>query len=186
MRMPILGGPLLVAAILATVASGCGTAAIIEEPTPTSTLALTDQRDVDVYTAVLRHHLTDRTSGGPLYLVAQAVPDAADPMRTTTAGGGTPIPPQVRDRLVRELADLGTIGFVPNADAVISLREGCPAVNGGGLVVTLAPVPATGDWLEIGLGDFRACLDARWQTYVVVHQTGVWTVQGITDPVSIS
>lgn len=150
MRMPKLGRPLFMAAIIVTLVSGCGaeptgsgTASTIDEPIPkpTSTQATTDQRDVDVYTALLRHHLTGRASGGPLYLVARAMPDAADPMRTITAGGGMPIPPQVRDQLVRELADLGTISFVPNAGAVISLSDGCPAVNGGGLVVTLAPYP---------------------------------------------
>lgn len=88
--------------------------------------------------------------------------------------------------MARELADLGTISFVPTAQAVISLHGGCPAVNGGGLVLTLAPVPAAGDRLEIGLGDFRACQGAWWQTYVVVRQAGGWTVQGITGPVSVA
>ena len=59
-------------------------------------------------------------------------------------------------------------------------------MTGGGVVLTLAPVPADGDRLEIGVGDFRACLDGRWQTYVVVHDATGWTVQGTTGPVSIS
>jgi len=196
MRLPAVGMPLMVAAALAAVVSGCGAGPAADggagaasgssTVAPVSSAAAVDRREVEVYAAVLRHHLSGRTNGGPVYLVDRAVPDAADPMRGIATGVGTPIPPEVRDQLARELADLGPISFVPDANVVIGLRDGCPTVTGGGVVLTLAPVPADGDRLEIGVGDFRACLDGRWQTYVVVHDDTGWTVQGTTGPVSIS
>jgi len=194
-RILTVGRPLVVALFLATVVSGCGAEPSGGSAGPatggptaqsTSTPAAAERREVDVYAAVLRHHLADRTPRGPVYLVDRAVPDAADPMRANAAAGGAAIAAPVREQLINELADLGPISFVPDADAVIDPAGGCPTVNGGGLVLTLAPVPATGDRLEIGLGDFRACLDGRWQTYVVIHQNGDWTVHGTTGPVSIA
>ena len=147
-------------------------------------------RETAVYAALLRHHLTGWQIGGPspraVYVVENAVPDAADPMRQLDARDGVPIGAQVRQELAAQLTDLGPMSFVPDARAVITEDHGCPTVPGDGAVLTLAPVPAGGDRLEIGLADFRACLNASWQTYVVVRAASGWLVEGTTGQVAVA
>jgi hypothetical protein len=69
---------------------------------------------------------------------------------------------------------------------VLTSDRGCPTVNDHGALVTLAPMPASGDRLELGLAEFRSCLNARWQTYVLHRTAASWAVQGIVGPVVIA
>lgn len=169
---------------------GCGGAASGAGESTPAAVAAPEPRAAAVYAAVLRHHLTSWNQGDPVpavvYVLERAVPDAADPMRGLDAGGGEPIEGAVRERLAADLADLVQVRFVADPATVTTMDSGCPAVDDRGAMLTLAPVPAQGDRLTIGLGDFRACLSGRWQTYVVSHTASGWTVQGTTGPVSIS
>jgi hypothetical protein len=139
---------------------------------------------------VLRHHLTSWNQGDPVppvvYVLERAVPEAADPMRGLDGGGGEAIDVRIRERLATELADVTTVHFIAATSTVTTGDTGCVRVKDHGAVLTLAPLPASGNQLSVGLADFRACLDGRWQTYVVNHTAGGWTVQGITGPVSVA
>ena len=176
---------------LALAACGCGGAGSGAGAATPTAVAAPEPRAAAVYAAVLRHHLTGWNQGEPVppvvYVLERAVPDAADPMRRLDAGGGgEPIEGAVRERLAADLADLVPVRFVADAATVTTMDSGCPTVDGHGAMLTLAPVPEDGERLTIGLGDFRACLSGRWQTYIVGHSAGGWTVRGTTGPVSIS
>jgi hypothetical protein len=188
-----------VAVVLVGVLAGCGAG----EPTTgrgdtpaaqSSTAAATTsvpagvRRAATVYAAAIRHHLTTVTEPIPpvVYVLAQAVPDAANSMRRFDDEDGVAIDPQTRQLLITELADLAAVSFITSKRTVLDAEQRCPAVTNHGVVLTLAPVPPSGDRVELGLADFRACLNARWQTYVLARTTTGWTVQGTTGPVVIS
>lgn len=160
-----------------------------QPPSATVTAEQAGDRAAAVYSAVIRHHLVSVTDGVPslVHVLDRAVPDAGDPMRTLGDEDGVVIDPRVRDRLVSELADLAVVDFVAGGQAVLDRdASGCPIVRDHGALITVAPVPAAGDRVEIGLADFRTCLSGRWQTYVLTRAGNAWSVQGTTGPVAVS
>jgi hypothetical protein len=187
---------LLVATAVVTVVAGCAAVEPTAGPgqTPvadsaTATPATTgSHRTAAVYAAAIRYHLTTVTEPMPpvVYVLARAIPGAANAMRTVDDESGEAIDQQVQDQLVRELADLAVVTFVASTRTVVAADRSCPKVNDHGAMLTLAPVPLSGDRVELGLADFRGCLNGRWQTYVLARTTTGWTVQGTTGSVSIS
>ncbi|HZN18352.1 MAG TPA: hypothetical protein VFB84_09240 [Micromonosporaceae bacterium] len=150
-------------------------------------------RSAAVYSAVLRRYLTtsDHSYGdehrfGTVYVLDHAVAGAADPMRTTQSGQREPISPDSQHAIVQALADVGAVEFVADRDEVVENANGCERVRGEAVLVTLGPVPAQGDRVEVGVYGFMACLAATWMTYVAQRGSSGWEVKGTTGPVAIS
>jgi hypothetical protein len=191
---------LLVAAVAVSGIFGCGT----EPPAPgtagepaagssstgtaESAVGTGVAREVAVYAAAIRHHLSSVAEPMPavVYVLDRAVPDAANPMRRMDDEDGVAIGQQTRDQLSAQLAGLARVSFIASWRSVLTTVQICPTVDQNGVVLTLAPVPAGVDRVELGLVDFRTCLNARWQTYVLVSTPGGWVVTGTTGPMAIS
>jgi hypothetical protein len=201
----------LAAALCLGLLTGCARATGIPAPgatptgvppsgaTPTGTPALARGRAAAVYTAVIKRLLTtgDSSFGADhrfpgVYVLDHARVDASDPMSGNRHGGEplssevVPIDADTQASIIAALPDLAPITFVPSEASVIDTSEGCAKVRGDGILITLAPVPATGDRVEIGVEGFVACLGAVWLTYVVVHQGAGWVVTGKTGPEAIA
>jgi hypothetical protein len=187
----------VLAIALALLACGCGAATepagdapAVSAPVARTVADQQDARTIEVYTAVLRHHLTSWNSGDPrpsvVYLLDRAAPNAADPMRSLADRSGEPIGADLQSQLITALADLAPLRFIASSDAVITTPNSCPAVVNDGALITLAPVPDGAQRLSVGLADFRACLGARWLTYAVAYTTSGWTVEGTIGPVTIA
>lgn len=148
-----------------------------------------DRRVALVYAAVIRHHLTVAAASVPrvVYVLDRAVPDAADTARRVDDEGGVAIDDRVQEQVAAELAGLDAIRFVASARAVLTADQDCPAITEQAMVLVLAPVPASGDRVKLGLAEHsNACLSGQWQTYVLVRTDAGWSVEGTTGPLVIS
>lgn len=189
-------GVLLASVLLAGVAACAATPPSGPDPGPGGPAAQPESgvdRSAAVYSAVLRRYLTTRDHSfgdghrfGTVYVLDHSVAGAADPMRTTESGDRQPIPPDSQHAIVRALADIGAVEFVADRDDVVESGNGCERVRGEAVLVTLGPVPAQGDRVEVGVHGFVACLAATWMTYVAQRGASGWEVTGTTGPVAIS
>ena len=150
-------------------------------------------RQAGVYAAVLRHYLTSRDNGGggkhtwsAVYVPDQAVKGAADPQRPITNTKGTSIGGDVQREITKRLKGIAPVRFVHSLDEVVG-GKGCEMKQKDTVLITLAPVPASGDKLKIGINGWQGCMAGTWQTYVVVADGGGgWKVTGTTGANSIS
>lgn len=148
-------------------------------------------REATVYAAVLRHYLTGPDSTArdrkwsTVFVLDRAVKRAADPDRTLDDIAGPAIAPQTRDRITRELAGVAPVRFVADGRGVRS-KDGCDMAKPDTILVTLGPVPETGDRVAVGFNGWQGCLAGIWQTYLVTHDGDTWRVTGTTGPVGIS
>ncbi|HEY0641210.1 MAG TPA: hypothetical protein VGD67_26560 [Pseudonocardiaceae bacterium] len=149
-----------------------------------------DGRVALVYAAVIRHHLTTAlaaTVPQVVYVLDRAVPDAADAMRPLDDERGVAIEDRVQQQVAAELAGPVAIRFVASTQAVLTVDQGCSTITEHVVVLILAPVPTSGDRVELGLAELsNACLSGRWQTYVLVRTDAGWSVEGTTGPLVIS
>ena len=185
----------LTAGLVLVTAAGCTRQAMAGDPAPGGPggpETATQDRDVAVYTQVLRRYLsTPGENSFPertfrhVYVLDRAVPDAGDPQARQVAG--EPIPAGTQRAVAGALADVGPVTFVADRESVTVLENGCAVVRDGGILVTLGPVDGDGDRAEVGVYGFVACLGATWLTYVVRHTAGAgWQVTGTTGPMAIS
>ena len=157
--------------VSAVVLAGC--AAPAKAPT-----AAGPARETAVYLSVLRHFFTSGdTSFGDHQFPHVFMRDVA--VKSPIEGPsetGTPIPTDVQGALTSGLADLAPLEFVHTDTEVIEEHDGCAQVRDGGILITLGPVAATGDKVEVDVEGFVACLGAVWLTYVVRHEHGRWVI----------
>ena len=152
------------------------------------------ERQVAIYSAVIRRLLTkDHTFGteGPglevVYVLDRPVDTAGAPdVGSTPEGEGEPFSEDLRARLRAGLADLPPIEFVSDREDVVVEKDGFPMVKGGDGLVTLGPIPESGDRLEVPASLYFTGLAGIWLTYVVEGSGGDWKVTGTTGPVAIS
>lgn len=149
-----------------------------------------DRRVVSVYAAVIRHHLTVAAPASlprAVYVLDRAVPAAADATRPLDDERGVVIDDRVQEQVAAELAGSVAIRFVASTRAVLTIDQDCPVLTELVVVLILAPVPAGGDRVELGLAELsNACLGGRWQTYVLVRTDAGWSVEGTTGSLVIS
>jgi hypothetical protein len=157
-------------------------------PAPTSPAPAVD---TELYVAVLRRYLgtPGENSFGqpphPIYVLDRTDPRAADPMRGTGPGTGGQIGAAEQRRIVAALNGLADIRFVGSPDEVV-VRDGCPHVRDGGMLIVLGTPTGGPDRVEVGINGFVACLGATWLTYVVERDGGGWRVSGTTGSAAIA
>jgi hypothetical protein len=164
---------------------GSGRQPVATSQSPSTT---SQDRQTGVYASVLHYFLTSGdTSFGEhrfQHLFMRDVARSGGALGRPTLG--EPIPVGVQEALVTAVADLGSLEFIHGDSEVIDTIDGCPQVRDGGILITLAPVPATGNRVEIAVEGFVACLGAVWLTYIVELTSGTWHVTGTTGPVAIA
>jgi hypothetical protein len=180
-------GLALVAAAL--VATGCGGSRPASPGTGEGTFGAEDltpiEREAFVYSAIIKHMTSEegQSSGfDVIYVLDRAVEGAGDP--DAEAGSGTLISPQVQIRIQEELALLPPIRFVQERDQVIGTPDDETAVQNGGILITLGPVPPGDDRVEVEASSYIAGLAATWQTWVLERRGLRWGVTGTTGPVA--
>ena len=151
------------------------------------------QRQGGVYAAVLRHHLESRDNGAggdrawtAVYVLDRAVKNAADPQRSITDDKGAPISRDVQREITKRLSGVAPVRFIHSRDDVVGGKQDCQLKRKGAILITLAPVPASGDQVKVGVNGWQGCLAGTWQTYVVVADGDGWKVTGTTGSNSIS
>ena len=144
--------------------------------------ALTEERQAEVYAALLRHHLSRDIPvaddwNGVLYLPSTTRKDAADPMSDPFEPGDDPIPAAVRQRLERELMDVADVRWVDDADEAglesLDANKRCDALPSA-VLVWLSPV-ADGPTVEVDFSSYGNCGIATGGTYVVQSSDGGWS-----------
>ena len=147
--------------------------------------------DPELYVAVLRRYLGTPAENSfgqaphPAYVLDRVDPHAADPMRGMGPGTGGAIGTDGQRRIAAALRDLAEVRFVGSPDEVV-VREGCPHVRDGGILILLGSAVGGPDRVEVGINGFVACLGATWLTYVVERSQGGWTVTGTTGAAAIA
>lgn len=178
--------------IAGTALAGCARAGAVVSPTgSTQPTPASANRQAEVYISVLRRYLTsgDNSFGSnphfpAVYVMDKSVTGIADPTRTT--GPAQPIPVDAQRQITQALVDIASIRFIDDRDEVIETKDNCARVRGGGILITLGPVPATGNHATIGISGFVACLGATWFSYAVDHTDTGWHVTGIVGPQAIA
>lgn len=145
-----------------------------ETPTPNSTsltnvLTATEQREVAVYTALLRYEIAQLTPTGtattpspslaPFYVQDQIfglapTATAADPNRFKTLSQVGLVPAAVQGGIVNTLAPTPIV-FVPNVQGItvaVPSAGGCTKIIGSGYMFMLGSVPSTGDQIQVYAG----------------------------------
>lgn len=156
-----------------------------------------ENREAEVYEAVLRAFLAD-------------APPAMDPPRTLyvldhaleragmTVPGlheeSVPITSDLQQTLADELRDEAEVGWIGRESSVVARVDQAPTalpcsrVQNGDAVITLAPIDADGDRLEVTMSvlghEFRDrdCAVYWLHTYVVERTGTTWEVTGLTAP----
>ena len=111
---------------------------------------------------------TARSSAGPV-AVSQVV--------------SLPIPIEVQDRVRAALAAHTEVRFVEDPQSVIQPDS---RVRDHGVLVTLAPVPPTGQPLEIGARSYLGNLGRKSVTFIVDETDAQWQVTGTTGVWGVS
>jgi hypothetical protein len=143
------------------------------------------EREAFVYAAIIKHMTAEegQSSGFEvIYVLDRAVEGASDP--DAVADGGTPISQEVQIRIQEELALLPPIRFIPDRDEVIGPAEDGSEVENGGVLVTLGPIPAGDDRVEVEASSYLGNLAATWQTWVLERRGLRWEITGTTGPVA--
>jgi hypothetical protein len=143
------------------------------------------EREAFIYSAIIKHMTSEegQSAGfGAIYVLDRAVEGASDP--DAEADSGTPISPEVQIRVREELALLPPIRFIPDRDEVIGPAEDGSEVEDGGILITLGPIPAGEDRVEVEASSYLGNLAATWQTWVLERRGLRWEVTGTTGPVA--
>ena len=148
--------------------------------------------DTDLYVAVLRRYLgapEENSFAGsprPVYVLDRVDRRAADPMRGQGPGTGPSFGAEDQRRVGAGLSDVAEVRFVSSPDEVVVVRDGCPQVRDGGILIVLGTPDGGPDRVEVGINGFVACAGATWLTYVVERQDGRWRVTGTTGSRAIA
>lgn len=129
------------------------------------------EREAFIYAAAV-HHLVEDQGGAPkrIYVLDR---DSA----------GQPIPRGVQDRVREELALLGRVVFVsPEHEAARAASDGDAVKQ---IVITLGPVPAGRDRVEVEASSYRGRSEDS-QTLVLERHGLRWQVTGTAGPAAIS
>jgi hypothetical protein len=134
-----------------------------------SVLDPTAQREVAVYSALLRYEIEEPTptgtattpnpSGSTFFVQDQffafgPTATATDPNRFNALSPAGPVATDVQQGVINALAPTPVV-FVPNLQAVIvpvPSAPGCTKVTGAGYVFKLGSVPLTGDQIQVYAG----------------------------------
>ncbi|MGH3728968.1 MAG: hypothetical protein ACRDTU_09475 [Micromonosporaceae bacterium] len=121
-----------------------------------------------------------------MYVLDRAVKDAADPMRSVTDDDGPAITRRTQKRITRQLSDVAPVTFITERQSVVAGKDHCKLTDDRAILITLAPVPDSGDRLEIGVNGWYGCLGGTWLTYLVTADAEGWRVEGTTGAKSMS
>jgi hypothetical protein len=146
-----------------------------------------------IYSAVVRQLVTkDHTFGGApspfkrVYVVDGAVADASDPRMPAYLDVAGPFATELKETVLRALADLPRVEFLSDPETVIVDEKTCPRVEGDGVLISLGPI-STGDRpVAVATGLFFACEGGQWLTYVLERAEEKWRIVGTRGPVAIS
>jgi hypothetical protein len=181
--------PLLALVAAALVASGCGGVSGTAPGSGEETFGPQDlsptEREAFVYSAIIKHMTSEEGQSAGfqvIYVLDRAVEGAADP--DVQADSGTPISSEVQIRVQEELALLPPIKFIPDGDEVVGPSEDGSEVQNGGILITLGPIPAGEDRVEVEASSYLGNLAATWQTWVLERRGLRWEVTGTTGPVA--
>lgn len=144
------------------------------------------EREAFVYAAVIRHMTAEEGQSGfqVIFVLDHAVEGAGTP--DDEPGARTPVSQEVQIRIQEELALLPPIRFIRDRDEVIGTPEDESQVKDGGILLTLGPVPAGDDRVEVEASSYLAGKAATWQTWVLERRGLRWEVTGTTGPVAVS
>jgi hypothetical protein len=159
--------------------------------TPRPGLAnLSSATRVQIFAAVLRSYLMppDSLAQVPIFTSVWVLDHTNEAVNDPMGGARSvgPITPDEQAGIIAALADVLPVKFIADRSEVIETVNGCARVRDGGVLIALGPPRGGPDRVEVGINAFVACLNAIWQTDVVVRQTGGWTVTGTTGPVAIA
>jgi hypothetical protein len=150
-------------------------------------------RTAAIYAAAIRKLVTeDHTFGGAdpgfkvVYVIDGPVPHAEDPSRTLDElRPAAPFGADVKRELVRELAGLPPLRFVPDRGSVVAGEPPGHVINGGVLLTLSSPTGAD-DKVRLGNSLWINGLAGTWQTYILERRADGWRVTGRSGPVAIS
>src|SRR5689334_20810325 len=126
----VLAGIAALLVLASAAACARGDAELAAGPAATGSAATgsadSDTRAAEVYVQVLRRYLSGSENSFPgrtfrqVFVLDRAAPDAGEP--EPGRGAGAPIPDGTRQRITAALADIGTVSFVANRDAVLVMN----------------------------------------------------------------
>jgi hypothetical protein len=143
------------------------------------------ERRAFIYAAAIRY-LVQEGGGEPrvIFVLERAVAGAAE--ADVEGGARAPISGEVQDRVREELALLPRIKFVSERKTVVGPASRGARVRNDGVLITLGPVPAGPDRVEVAASSYMGNLAGSWQTLVLKRYGLRWRVEGTTGPAAIS
>jgi hypothetical protein len=176
---------LVILTTTALLLSGCARSTTSDAAAPAPSPSAAADRTGDIYLAVLERYLgtpTDNSFGvwndKPVYVLDQAYPSAGDPMTWAKPGSGTPIPPNVQQRITGAVTG---VTFVADRESVLLEPNGCVHVKNDGILITLGTLEAGDTEVHVGISGVAGCTGATWLTYDLHHNAGTgWRVTGTT------
>ncbi|MDQ3669056.1 MAG: hypothetical protein M3377_02080 [Actinomycetota bacterium] len=97
-----------------------------------------------------------------------------------------PFAAQLKETVVRALADLPRVEFLSDPATVPVDEKTCPRVKGDGVLISLGPISKGDRRVTVATGLFVACLGGQWLTYVLERGDDEWRIVGTRGPVAIS